>query len=121
MSTSTTVPRVTGVEIRDADLILELEDGTSARAPLDTFPVLSSGTSEERSSWRIIHGGRAVRWPLLDEDISVFSLLHPERCIPMRPEAVARHLQKVRRWRAERDGARSRDEADTPDQGSQTP
>jgi hypothetical protein len=41
-----------------------------------------------------------VRWPLIDEDISVLSVAHPEECLPMKVDAVERHLDKVRRWRA---------------------
>ena len=107
MSTSSKVPRVTAVEVRQEELVLELDDGTTASAPLSMFPILSAGTEEERAHWKIIHGGRAVRWSLLDEDISVLSILHPDQCIPMRPEAVARHLEKVRRWRSARPQGRS--------------
>ena len=104
MSISNTDARVRAVELRPDALVLELEDGTKAAAPLEMFPILRAGSDEERARWKIIHGGRAVRWPLLDEDISVFSVLHPKACIPMAPEAVERHLEKLRRWRARRAG-----------------
>lgn len=100
MSTSTSLPRVTGVEVTSGSLVLRLDDGTVATTPLDRFPILSAATDEERAAWDIIHGGRAVRWPMIDEDISVLSVAHPEECIPMRADAVERHLEKVRRWRA---------------------
>jgi hypothetical protein len=36
---------------------------------------LAHTTSKERSSWRLIDGGRGVHWPAIDEDISVPNLL----------------------------------------------
>jgi hypothetical protein len=107
MSTSESDPRVVGVRIVEDRVLLELDDGGTASADIRAFPILSAGTDEERSRFEIIHDGLAVRWPLLDEDISVFSILHPEDCIPMRPEAVERHLEKVRRWRARRERMRA--------------
>ena len=102
MSTSSTLPRVIKVEVAHSRLVLCLADGTVATAPLEMFPILAASTEEERERWEIIHGGHAVRWPLIDEDISVFSVVHPEECIPMRADAVERHMEKVRGWRARR-------------------
>ena len=102
MSTSTTLPQVIEVKVTEEQLVLGLTDGTVAAAPLDMFPILAASTEEERRRWEIIHGGHAVRWPLIDEDISLFSVLHPEACIPMKADAVERHLEKVRHWRARR-------------------
>jgi len=105
MTTSTPLPQVLTVEVSARRLVLDLSDGTRAEVPLDLFPILAAATPEERTAWEVIHGGYAVRWPLLDEDISLFSVLHPDETLPMRPEAVARRLRDVQRRRARR-GAR---------------
>ncbi|HSW29085.1 MAG TPA: DUF2442 domain-containing protein [Longimicrobiales bacterium] len=105
MTTSTSLPQVLKAEVSTRRLVLHLSDGTKAEAPLDLFPVLAAARPEEWAAWEVIHGGHAVRWPLLDEDISVFSVLHPDETIPMRPEAVTRRLRNIQRRRA-RDGRR---------------
>jgi hypothetical protein len=60
----------------DSDaLSVELVDGRTIAAPLDWYPRLAHGTSQERASWRLLGGGRGIHWPDLDEDISVANLL----------------------------------------------
>jgi Protein of unknown function (DUF2442) len=59
----------------DDTLTIELADGRTISAPLAWFPRLLHATPKERATWRLVGGGRAVRWPELDEDISVASLL----------------------------------------------
>jgi uncharacterized protein DUF2442 len=39
------------------------------------FPRLLRATPEQRGNWRLIGGGIGIHWPLIDEDISVASLL----------------------------------------------
>lgn len=55
--------------------MVELSDGRSISAPLTWYPRLLHGTAEERSNWRLIGQGAGVRWPALDEDVSVEELL----------------------------------------------
>jgi hypothetical protein len=43
--------------------------------PLEWFPRLRDATPEERHSWELIGRGVGIRWPALDEDISVAGLL----------------------------------------------
>ncbi len=52
-----------------------LADGREISAPLVWFPRLSNATEEQRSQWRLIGDGIGIHWPLVDEDISVESLL----------------------------------------------
>ncbi len=56
-------------------VLLVLADGREISAPLAWFPRLSSATIEQRNAWRLIGNGEGVRWPSIDEDISVESLL----------------------------------------------
>ena len=56
-------------------LIVELTDGRSLSVPLSWYPRLARGTAAERAKWRLIGRGVGIRWPALDEDISVVDLL----------------------------------------------
>lgn len=56
-------------------LQLTLADGRTISAPLAWFPRLASATEEQRNNWRLIGSGEGVRWPAIDEDVSVASLL----------------------------------------------
>jgi hypothetical protein len=78
----------TGVVISEDTLSVELADGRTIAAPLAWYPRLSHGTTQERSSWRLIANGRGIHWPALDEDISVDNLLagipRPKAKLPSR-------------------------------------
>jgi hypothetical protein len=75
------VPTVHSVTITLSTLTFEVEDGRSVSAPLNWFPRLKAGTSEERSHWELIGAGFGVHWPDLDEDISIESLLADRRSL----------------------------------------
>ena len=59
----------------DDTLTVDLADGRSISAPLEWFPRLAHASPAERGNWQIGGGGNGVRWPDLDEDISVEGLL----------------------------------------------
>jgi hypothetical protein len=42
------------------------------------FPTLLRATPEQRSNWRLIGNGIGIHWPLIDEDVSMASLLSAE-------------------------------------------
>ena len=65
----------TRVTVSDDTLSVELADGRTIAAPLAWYPRLAHATAEERSSWRLIGGGRGIHWPAVDEDVSVANLL----------------------------------------------
>jgi Protein of unknown function (DUF2442) len=65
----------TRVEVSEDTLSVELADGRTIAAPLAWYPRLAHATVAERSSWRLIGGGRGIHWPSVDEDISVANLL----------------------------------------------
>ena len=55
-------------------LTVELADGRSVSVALARYPRLLHATSKERRSWRLIARGEGIRWPDVDEDISVASI-----------------------------------------------
>lgn len=54
---------------------ITLETNTVLERPLDDFPKLKAATPEQRDDWRIIGPGVGLRWPSLDEDISLKGFL----------------------------------------------
>ena len=67
-----------------------LRDGRAIPAPLSWFPRLLNATHAERLDWRLVGNGVGIHWPLLDEDISVESL------VAGRPSAE--NAQSLARW-----------------------
>ena len=59
---------------KDAILVV-LADGREVSAPLQWFPRLLHATPKQRAKWELIGDGLGIRWPLVDEDIEVESLL----------------------------------------------
>lgn len=78
-------PRASAVDFIDGDLVVHLEDGRTVALPLDWFPKLRDAASDVRGDWRLIGGGIGVRWPKLDEDLSVRALLASGRVAPRLP------------------------------------
>ncbi len=60
------------------DLIMRLADGRQVSVPLGWFPRLLRATPEQRSNWKLIGNGIGIHWPLIDEDVSVASMLSAE-------------------------------------------
>ena len=78
MSTSVASPpnaRARSVEFVADALVVHLEDGRSLSVPLEWFPRLRDATPEQRSRWELIGPGFGIRWPEIDEDLSVAGLL----------------------------------------------
>ncbi|HXJ95859.1 MAG TPA: DUF2442 domain-containing protein [Terriglobia bacterium] len=69
------------VEVRCSDdaLTVVLDDGRTVSVPIVWFPRLLSATPKERGRWELIGGGIGIHWEAIDEDISVASLLCPDR------------------------------------------
>jgi hypothetical protein len=55
--------------------VVHLEDGRSLSVPLVWFPRLRNASPEQRSRWELIGPGFGIRWPEIDEDLSVAGLL----------------------------------------------
>ncbi len=60
-------------------LTVVLDDGRTVSVPLVWFPRLVNATSKQRGEWEFIGGGIGIHWEAIDEDISVASLLRPEK------------------------------------------
>lgn len=76
MSTAINVgPRVKEVRVSDEAIIAYLVDGRTISVPLAWSWRLSDATPEQRARWEIIGDGEGIRWPEIDEDISVEGML----------------------------------------------
>jgi len=78
MSTSVGSPpnaRARSLEFVPDAFVVHLEDGRCLTVPLDRFPRLREATPEQRARWELIGPGFGLRWPELDEDISVAGLV----------------------------------------------
>jgi hypothetical protein len=64
--------RVTATE---TTLTVDLVDGRTIAVPVAWYPRLLHATPGERSRTELIGEGEGIRWPDLDEDVSVASLL----------------------------------------------
>jgi len=67
------------VSCTDDMLGVLLEDGRTVAVPLVWFPRLLNATPKQRAKWEFLGGGMGIHWESVDEDISIASLLHPER------------------------------------------
>jgi hypothetical protein len=83
MSTSSVeqenAPLARQVAVLGGMLTVQLNDGRVISVPLEWYPRLSHGTEKERENWRLIGRGDGIRWPDLDEDLSVDGLLEGRR------------------------------------------
>lgn len=76
--TSTSIaedPRAVAVDFTADALIVQLEDGRSLSVPLSWLPRLKQASSKQRRAFDLIDDGEEIRWPALDEDLSVAGLL----------------------------------------------
>ena len=65
------------------ELTVVLDDGRTVSVPLAWFPRLQHATPGQRRKWELIGGGIGIHWEVIDEDISVDSLLRPEKFMRM--------------------------------------
>ena len=76
---STSLPeldaRATNLGFDEDNLFVDLADGRRLLVPLAWFPRLMKATPSERANWEILGDGQGLRWPDVDEDISVEGLL----------------------------------------------
>jgi hypothetical protein len=77
MSTAPNIePRIQSVSVSDDLISAQLLDGRTISVPLAWSWRLSEATPEQRSRFEIIGSGSGIRWPDIDEDISVEGMLH---------------------------------------------
>src|SRR5438093_12757297 len=88
-----------GVSCSNDALSVTLSDGRVVSAPLVWFPRLLDASPSERSDWELIGGGIGIHWELIDEDISVDSLLRPENFMRL-PNEMLRPPNRAQRHKA---------------------
>ncbi len=77
MSTVTAIePRIADLRVTDSKITAFLVDGRSVSVPLAWSWRLSDATCAQRDHWELIGDGIGVRWPEVDEDISIEGMLH---------------------------------------------
>ena len=79
-----------------------LDDGRTVSVPLVWFPRLLNATEKQRKEWEFIGGGIGIHWEAIDEDISVASLLSPEKFMrlankTLQPTSRARRKSKAQK------------------------
>lgn len=67
--------RIRSVEVTDHAITAHLMDGRSISVPLTWSWRLSRASSEQRQRYELIGEGSGVRWPDVDEDISLRGML----------------------------------------------
>lgn len=68
-------PKIKEVSISEDSITAVLKDGRTVSVPLSWSWRLSEATPEQRGRFEILGSGQGVRWPDLDEDISVEGML----------------------------------------------
>ncbi len=68
-------PHALNVKFTDVTISVELLDGRTISAPLVWFPKLAQAKKEQLKNWELLGDGEGIRWPDLDEDLSVAGLL----------------------------------------------
>jgi hypothetical protein len=71
--------RVQDVAVTDDELTVRLMDGRAVSVPLAWYPRLADATAAQRADWQIAGGGHGIRWPQIDEDLSIEGLLRGAR------------------------------------------
>ena len=93
------IPEAEEVSVTEDTLQVELSDGRTISVPLAWYPRLMHASQAERSNWELIGDGQGIRWPDLDEDISV------EGLIAGRPSGESQ--RSFKRWLEARQSGRS--------------
>ena len=68
-------PRLLNIQITEDEIIAHLVDGRTISVPLAWSWRLSEATPDQRQNFEIIGDGLGVRWPDIDEDVSVEGML----------------------------------------------
>jgi hypothetical protein len=69
------VARIEDVNITDEEISARLVGGRTISVPLAWSWRLSEATPEQRARFEILGNGSGIRWPDVDEDISVEEML----------------------------------------------
>ena len=69
-------------------LTVVLDDGRTVSVPLAWFPRLLNASEKQRKDWEFIGGGVGIHWEAINEDISITSLLNPEKFMRLTNHAM---------------------------------
>jgi len=84
----------THIKVGCGELVVDLSDGRTLAIPLSWYPRLAEASESELTCWELIGHGKGIRWPEIDEDISVEALL--------KGYASTESLDSLNRWRCGR-------------------
>jgi hypothetical protein len=76
-------PRAEEVSVSENELTVSLADGRRISVPLAWFPRLLHATPGQRAHWELLGDGDGIRWPDIDEDLSVAGILRGTPALPM--------------------------------------
>jgi hypothetical protein len=76
-------PRAEEVSVSENELTVSLADGRRISVPLAWFPRLLHATPAQRAHWELLGDGDGIRWPDIDEDLSVAGILRGTPALPM--------------------------------------
>ena len=104
MNTATlTEVRISSISVTDEAIVARLADGRIVSVPLGWSWRLKDATPKQRANWEIIGDGQGVRWPDVDEDLSVEGIL---RGVPARrPSRTSSATPEPRRRGRRRSGS----------------
>ena len=69
------IPVIEAVEFKGDYLMFSLSDGNAVAIHLLVYPWLSDASDLQRRRWKVVAGGKRIRWPDIGENISVRGLL----------------------------------------------
>ena len=69
-------PAIRAVSVSEDAITAQLADGRTISVPLSWSWRLSEATARQRVNFQILGRGEGIRWPDIDEDISVEGMLH---------------------------------------------
>jgi hypothetical protein len=72
---NSTEPRISAVTVDEDAITARLADGRTVSVPLAWSWRLSDATPEQRGKFEVLGTGQGIRWPEIDEDISVDGML----------------------------------------------
>ena len=68
-------PRAQDVSLSEDELTVALADGRRISVPLAWYPRLLHASPEQRAKWELLGDGEGIRWPDVDEGLSVAGIL----------------------------------------------
>ncbi len=73
------VPGAASLEVTGEALSANLFDGRTITVPLEWYPRLTHATPAERENYELYGDGQYIRWPDLDEDLTIKGLIAGKR------------------------------------------